>query len=112
MMRRNVRGQRMLAASAMILGLPGVALAQAVGAPKPWEIGMQAAYGPLKREQIDGTEQKQISFKAGQRELSFTGQDYLLNFSRPNFFFHVTTAYAIFRHCGVEVGKNDYLGTF
>jgi cytochrome c oxidase subunit 2 len=53
MIRRNVRSQRLLAVLTMILGLPGVALAQAVGAPKPWEIGMQAAYGPLKREQID-----------------------------------------------------------
>lgn len=53
MIRRNVRYQRLLAALLMFAAVPGVALAQVVGAPKPWEIGMQAAYGPIKREQID-----------------------------------------------------------
>ena len=64
----------------------------------------------VKPEQIDGSEQKKIEFKAGQRELKFTGVDYLLGFALPNFFFHVTTAYAILRHSGVAVGKMDYLG--
>jgi uncharacterized protein len=64
----------------------------------------------VKPEQIDGSEQKKIEFKAGQRELKFTGMDYLLGFALPNFFFHVTAAYAILRHKGVAVGKMDYLG--
>ena len=51
--RPNLIYRRLLAAFMAFAALPGVALAQAVGAPKPWEIGMQAAYGPLKREQID-----------------------------------------------------------
>ena len=42
--------------------------------------------------------------------IEFTGQSYLLNFVLPNFFFHVTTAYDILRHSGVELGKLDYLG--
>ena len=42
--------------------------------------------------------------------LTYKGQPYLLHFALPNFFFHVTTAYSILRHCGVEVGKNDYIG--
>jgi uncharacterized protein len=42
--------------------------------------------------------------------MNFTGPSYLLTFVVPNFFFHVTTAYAILRHKGVEVGKMDYLG--
>ena len=42
--------------------------------------------------------------------LNFTGPSYLLNFVLPNFYFHVTTAYEILRHCGVEVGKKDFPG--
>jgi hypothetical protein len=64
----------------------------------------------VKPAQIDGSEQKKIELKAGQRELKFTGEDYLLGFALPNFFFHVTTAYAILRHNGVPIGKMDYLG--
>jgi hypothetical protein len=64
----------------------------------------------VKPAQIDGSEQKTIEMKAGGRELKFTGIDYLLGFALPNFFFHVTTAYAILRHKGVPIGKMDYLG--
>jgi uncharacterized protein len=64
----------------------------------------------VKREQIDGTEDKPIALKAGSTTLNFTGASYLLTFVVPNFFFHVTTAYDILRHKGVEVGKMDYLG--
>ena len=42
--------------------------------------------------------------------MEFRGQQYLLNWVYPNFYFHVTTAYDILRHNGVEVGKMDYLG--
>ena len=59
---------------------------------------------------IDGSEDRAITLKAGPREFKFTGQDYLLHFVLPNFFFHVTTAYALLRHRGVEIGKMDYLG--
>jgi len=64
----------------------------------------------LKREQIDGTEAKVITFKAGGTAVDLTGQTYLFNFVLPNFYFHVTTAYDILRHSGVSVGKLDYLG--
>jgi hypothetical protein len=60
--------------------------------------------------QVDGTEGKAVQLKVGGRELNFTGQDYLLNFAIPNLFFHVTAAYAILRHNGVEIGKADFLG--
>jgi uncharacterized protein len=60
--------------------------------------------------QIDGSEERAISFKAGSREMSFKGQGYLLGWAYPNFYFHVTTAYAILRHNGVELGKRDFLG--
>ena len=63
-------------------------------------------------EQIDGGEQRTIQFKAGQRELKFTGMDYLLGFVLPNLYFHVTTAYDILRHKGVPIGKMDYLGSY
>jgi len=65
----------------------------------------------LKPEQIGGSEDCEISFKMGQRDVSMTGREYLLATSMPNFYFHLTTAYAILRHNGVEIGKRDFLGT-
>ena len=61
-------------------------------------------------EQIDGTEDKSITLQMRTGDLTFTGLVYLLNFVMPNFYFHITTAYAILRHNGVEVGKMDFLG--
>ncbi|MFO1242780.1 MAG: DUF1993 domain-containing protein [Rickettsiales bacterium] len=62
-------------------------------------------------KQIDGTEDKKISLKIGTYELNFTGQSYLLNFVIPNLFFHITTAYGILRHNGLDIGKQDFLGS-
>ncbi len=59
--------------------------------------------------QIDGTEDKDISMKLGPREVRWNGMQYLLGFVAPNFYFHVTTAYDILRHNGVELGKRDYI---
>ena len=59
---------------------------------------------------IDGSENREIKFKAGPNEYNFTGTQYLQGFAIPNFFFHVTTAYAILRHKGVSLGKMDFLG--
>jgi uncharacterized protein len=59
---------------------------------------------------LDGSEDRDITITAGGRELRFRGQQYLLGFALPNFYFHATTAYAILRHCGVPIGKRDYLG--
>ncbi len=64
----------------------------------------------LAPAQIDGSETRAIIFKAGGIEQSLTGQTYLLHNALPNFFFHTTTAYAILRHCGVDIGKKDFLG--
>lgn len=61
-------------------------------------------------EQIDGSEERAIVLKAHDQEIHFTGRTYLLGFVLPNFYFHLTTAYAILRHNGVELGKKDYLG--
>lgn len=59
---------------------------------------------------VDGGEKREIHFKAGPRELHFTGEDYVRNFVLPNFYFHLTTAYGLLRHKGVPLGKLDYLG--
>lgn len=64
----------------------------------------------LSPDQIDGTEETPISLPIGDNTLHFQGLPYLLVFVLPNLYFHVTTAYNILRHCGVEVGKLDYLG--
>jgi len=61
-------------------------------------------------EQIDGTEDKAIVTKRGDKETHFTGMQFLLGHAMPNVYFHVTTAYNILRHNGVEIGKRDYLG--
>lgn len=59
---------------------------------------------------LDGTELKSITFPVGKdKTRTMTGEDYLKHWALPNVFFHVTTAYAILRHNGVEVGKADYL---
>jgi hypothetical protein len=64
----------------------------------------------LQPGQIDGSEEREISLKVGPRELRFKGIDYLLGFGLPNFMFHVTTAYGVLRHNGLDVGKQDFLG--
>ena len=64
----------------------------------------------LKPGQIDGSEEKTITFPVGGQPMTFKGQHYLVGFALPNFYFHVTAAYAILRHNGVEIGKRDFLG--
>jgi len=64
----------------------------------------------LKPKQIDGSEDRDVILRFPGITLEFTGADYLLGFAMPNFYFHVTTAYAILRYNGVNVGKMDFLG--
>ena len=64
----------------------------------------------LKPEQIDGSEDRTVSWQSRSTTKSMQGQPYLLHHVLPNVFFHVTTAYNILRHNGVEVGKQDFLG--
>jgi uncharacterized protein len=64
----------------------------------------------LKPEQINGSEQKTITLQIRKNTMTFLGMPFLLNFALPNFYFHVTTAYDILRHCGVEIGKQDFIG--
>ncbi len=59
---------------------------------------------------LEGAETRDIKVPAGERTLEFKGLDFLQCWALPNVFFHVTTAYNILRHNGVEIGKRDYLG--
>jgi hypothetical protein len=60
--------------------------------------------------QIDGSEEREIVLQMRVGPVKLKGQQYLLNVAMPNFYFHVTTAYDILRHNGVEIGKRDFLG--
>ncbi len=65
----------------------------------------------IKPAQVDGSEDREVVLKFRSGEVKFKGMQYLLGHALPNFYFHVTTAYDILRHNGVEVGKRDYIGT-
>lgn len=64
----------------------------------------------LPAEAINGTEDKDITMQAGPYELEFTGSSYLIKWALPNLYFHISTAYNILRHNGVDIGKIDFLG--
>ena len=64
----------------------------------------------LDAKTIDASADREITFPLGPAKGQMMGGDYLNHFVLPNFYFHLTAAYAIVRHCGVEVGKRDFLG--
>ena len=64
----------------------------------------------VPRDKYEGAEDRAITLKFPQGEINFVGRDFVTNFALSNFFFHVTTAYDILRHKGIEIGKQDYLG--
>jgi uncharacterized protein len=65
----------------------------------------------LDRKAIDASAEREITFPLGpEKKGSMKGDDYLNHFVLPNFYFHCTTAYDILRHCGVEIGKQDFIG--
>ena len=67
----------------------------------------------LDASAFDGSEQRQILLRPGTpKERAIGGQAYLLNYGLPQFFFHVTTTYALLRHNGVELGKKDFMGAY
>jgi hypothetical protein len=66
----------------------------------------------LPAAQIDGSEARQITRTIRGAPKTFTGLVYLIQYALPNFYFHTTTAYAILRHNGIELGKGDFVGTF
>lgn len=69
-------------------------------------LGIVESYKP---EQLDGSETREITIKIPNMELKFSGLDYVNQWAIPNFYFHVTMAYAILRHNGIELGKKDFL---
>jgi hypothetical protein len=66
----------------------------------------------VKPAQIDGSEEREVVLKLRAGEKRVAGLQYLLAQAYPNFYFHVTTAYNILRHNGVEIGKRDFVGEF
>lgn len=67
----------------------------------------------IDASRFEGSETKEIVLRAGTpKEKALSGQAYLANYGVPQFFFHVTTAYAILRHNGLPVGKRDYMGAY
>jgi uncharacterized protein len=72
-----------------------------------------AFIGGLEPAQFDNSESREIVTRPGTpKERRFDGRTYLLGYGLPQFFFHVTTAYALLRHNGVELGKGDYMGKY
>lgn len=63
----------------------------------------------LKPEQFAGAEGREITIKIAGNPVTFKGEPYLVNFAIPNFYFHLTTVYALLRHNGVELGKGDFV---
>ena len=67
----------------------------------------------LPAAHFEGSDLREVVTQAGTpKEKRFTGQSYLLNYGLPHFFFHLTIAYSILRHNGVEIGKKDYIGSY
>ena len=67
--------------------------------------------GSLDAAKFDGSDAREIVLRPGtDKEQRFDGRTYLVNYAIPQFLFHVTTAYAILRHVGVDVGKKDFMG--
>ena len=63
----------------------------------------------LTEAQFEGADKRDIVLQLRDRKLDFKGADYLTLWAFPNIYFHITTAYALLRHGGVEIGKKDYL---
>ncbi len=99
--------------------LAGVEVPKAEGQEKTFAdlqalIASTLAYiAQFQPAQIDGNEAREVVLRPGTpKEKHLTTQVYLFGYTLPQFFFHVTTTYAILRHNGVEVGKRDYMGVY
>jgi hypothetical protein len=67
----------------------------------------------LQEAAFEGSETREVVLRPGTpKERTISGQGYLLQYGLPQFFFHVTTAYALLRHNGVEIGKKDFMGAY
>lgn len=70
----------------------------------------RAALAEIDPQEVNGFEGQPMRFEIRQHVAEFTAESFLLSFSKPNFYFHATTAYDILRHKGLQIGKRDYLG--
>ena len=70
---------------------------------------VQTFLAGIKAEEFQGAAERVIELKVGPNMMTFSGEDYLLHFALPNFYFHCTTAYGILRHNGLEIGKRDFM---
>lgn len=87
---------------------------------KPWPTDFPALHAKLRdamaeleavdREEFDSLAEADTEFAFGETRMPFTGANFLLSFSQPNFYFHATAAYAILRARGVKIGKRDFMG--
>ena len=66
----------------------------------------------LPQASIEGSCERAITTGSGEKTKHFTGQTYLLHYALPHFYFHTTTAYAILRHNGIDIGKKDFIGSY
>lgn len=66
----------------------------------------------MPQDAIADSAERAITTGSGERTKHFTGQSYLAHYALPQFFFHATTAYAILRHNGIDIGKKDYIGSY
>jgi hypothetical protein len=99
-------------------------IARLTGTPPPNFDGKDSTFDELKARiqwvldflngfnaaQLHGAEDREVVFPSGQGERKMSGRSYLLEFSMPNFMFHMTAAYAILRHNGVDLHKADFIG--
>ena len=69
-----------------------------------------ATLAAIDPAEIDAFVGRDMRFALGDHRIDFAAENFLLSFSQPNFYFHYTTAYAILRHLGVEIGKRDFIG--
>lgn len=69
-----------------------------------------AALAALKPDEVNALEHSDVVFQSGELKLPFTGANFVMSFSLPNFYFHATTAYNILRSVGVPLGKRDFIG--
>ena len=87
---------------------------------KPWPTDFAGLHGVIReaiatleaidRDEHDSLADRDTEFRFGEMAMPFTGADFLLSFSQPNFYFHATIAYAILRAEGVKLGKRDFMG--
>lgn len=69
-----------------------------------------SALGTLTADEVNALAERDVTFQVGDVQVPFTGQDFLLSFSLPNFYFHASIAYGLLRSKGVPLGKRDFIG--